>query len=275
MDPLLKDLGLNIDWRFAFTFSGLVMARLIMVTTTIPFLVGKPVPANIKMGLTIVLLIFLYPYLAPADHSLLPKAPLALLLLFLKEAFYGLSIGITASIVFHAFESAGAVIDNQRGAAIARMLIPQLGEQSSIFGGFNFMLGIVIFISLNGHILFFKALFDSYDALPILTMPSRMPDMLAMSDEFIRMTGRVLLISLQLTAPILISIFVADVVLGIVSKAAPAMNVWEMGFAIRGILGVLMYFLALGLIGTEMGKMSMGVGDQVEKIVRFLSLTPG
>lgn len=274
MNETFQYLGLKVDWDFAFVFSSLIITRLAMVTATIPFLTGKPVPAAIRLGFTVVMLIFLYPYLAPADHALLPKAPMFLLLLYLKEAFYGLAIGIASSIVFHAFEAAGSIVDNQRGAAQARLLIPQLGEQSSLFGNLTYQFGIVIFLSLGGHLLFMKAVIESYDLLPVLSLPQARPDFLAMSEEFIRITGTVLLIALQLTAPILICIFVVDVILGIMSKTAPAINVWELGFGVKGVLGVVIFFLALGVMTTEIEKISMGMIHQVERILRFLSLSP-
>jgi flagellar biosynthetic protein FliR len=274
MNQVFQQLGVNVDWNFTFIVATLIMTRIAMVVALIPFLVGRPVPGVIKLGFTAVMLVYLYPYLRPADSSLVPKAPMFLVLLYLKEAFYGISIGIAASIVFHAFEAAGAMIDNQRGAAQARLLGIQQTEQTSVFGNFNYLLGIVIFLTIGGHLFFFKAVIESYDLLPLFSLPKVRPDFLAMTDEFIRMTGTVLLLSLQLTAPILIAIFVADVILGIMSKAAPAINVWELGFAIRGVLGVLVYFLAIGLITTQMGRLSMGMIDQVEKVLRFLSLTP-
>ncbi len=273
MESVFQHLGLQVDWRFAFTFSGLILARIVMVTSVMPFLVGKPVPANIRMGFAVVMLVFLYPNLAPANQALFPKPPLFLMLLFMKEIFYGIAIGTASSIVFHAFEAAGGMIDNQRGAAQARLLIPQLSEQTSVFGSFNYMLGIVIFLSIGGHLFFLKALIGSYDLLPIMSLPERAPDLLAMSDEFIRMTASVLVTALQLSAPILIAILVADIILGIMSKAAPAINVWEMGFAIRGVLGVLIYFLSVGLIATQMGKLSLGMVNQVDKVIRLLSLS--
>lgn len=271
----MNDLPLNnANFNFMMAFGGLILTRLVMVSATIPFLVGKPVQGTIRMGFAVIMTIFLYPYLVPDDHSLLPKAPLMLTLLYLKESFYGLSMGIAASIVFHAFEAAGSIIDNQRGAAQARLLIPQLGAESSLFGNMNYLFGIVIFISLGGHVYFLKALMESYDLLPVLELPKTQPDLLMMTDEFMKMTGSVLILSLQLTAPVIISIFVADVILGIMSKAAPAINVWEMGFAIRGVLGVLIYFLALGVMTTQMEKVSLGMIDQVQRIIRILSLSP-
>lgn len=275
MNEFFKTVGIDVDWNFTMNIGTLILIRFAMVTATIPFLVGKPVPGSIRLGFSMVMTIFLYPYLAPSDHKLLPQAPMLMGLLYLKEAFYGLAIGITSGIVFHAFEAAGGMVDNQRGAAQARLLIPQLGEQSSLFGNLNFVMGTVIFLSIDGHVFFMKALLESYQYLPLLELPKSNLDLLALSEDFIKNTGGVLMTALQLTAPILISIFVVDVVLGIMSKSAPAINVYELGFAIRGILGVAIYFLSLGLVITNMGKLSMGMIDQVEHIIRLLAMKPG
>ncbi|HSA58508.1 MAG TPA: flagellar biosynthetic protein FliR, partial [bacterium] len=235
MNDALRVLGINADWTYVFNVGTLIMLRFVMITAIIPFLVGKPVPGMIRLGFSLVMTVFLFPYLAPADASIIPKAPMALFLLYFKEAFYGIAIGIASGIVFHAFEAAGGVIDNQRGAAQARLLIPQLGEQTTLFGTLNFQFGIVIFLTIGGHLYFFKTLLESYDVLPLFELPKHRIDMLAMTDQFIHDTGSVLVTAIQLTAPILISIFITDVVLGIMSKSAPAINVYELGFAIRGI----------------------------------------
>lgn len=275
MASLFGRLGIDLDWHFTLSFASLIMTRIVMVTTTIPFLVGKPVPPQIRIGLAMALVVFLYPFLAPADHSLMPAGLMPLAVLYLKESFYGIAIGISSSIIFHGFEAAGSMIDNQRGAAQARLLIPQLGEQTSIFGQFYFLMGVTIFLSIGGHLFFFKALIESYDSLPILTLPQAMPDMLAMTDEMMRLTGTVLLLAIQLCAPVLISIFVADVILGIMSRTAPAINVWELGFAIRGLLGVVIPYLGLGILVSQMGSLSMGTADNFQRVLRFLTISPG
>jgi flagellar biosynthetic protein FliR len=271
MNDALRVLGVNVDWTFAFNVGTLILIRFTMLTAVVPFLIGKPVPGMIRLGFSLVMVIFLYPFLAPEEHSLVPTAPMALFLLYFKEAFYGLAIGITSSIVFHAFEGAGGIVDNQRGAAQARLLIPQLGEQGSLFSNLNFQLGIVIFLCLNGHLYFLKAVIESYQVLPLFSLPQQKIDLFAMTDEFIKNTGGVLITSLQLTAPVLISIFVTDVVLGIMSKSAPAINVYELGFAIRGVLGVFIYFISLGLVATQIGKLSFGMIGQVQRIIDYLA----
>lgn len=268
----LSILGVEVDWNFFLTFGALVMTRLAMATSLMPFLVGKPVPGQIRVGFSLVMAVFLYPMLAPKDPTLLTaQGPLWIMLLFLKEAFYGVCLGFMSSVIFYAFEAAGSMVDNQRGAAQARLLIPQLGTQTSIFGNFSFLLGIVLFISLDGHLLFLKALIESYQTLPILALPDFQTDFLMMTREFVKMTGLVLVYALQLTAPILISIFVSDVILGIMSKTAPSINVWELGFVIRGVLGVLIFYLAIEIVSHEMTDLSINMVEWIQKVVRILS----
>ncbi len=271
MNEFFRQMGVQVDWTFVLKVGSLIMIRFAMVTAVLPFLVGKPVPGFIRMGVSIVMTIFLYPFLAPSDPAMVPTALPATILLYLKEAFYGLAIGLAGGMIFHAFEAAGSIVDNQRGAAQARLLIPQLGEQSSIFGNLNYQLGLVLFLVLGGHLLFIKAVVESYDQLPLWTFPATRIDFLAVSEEFISMSGSVLVTALQLTAPILISIFITDVVLGIMTKTAPQINVYELGFAVRGVMGVLIYFLSLGLIATQMGKISFSVLGSVDRIVKFLA----
>ena len=92
-------------------------------------------------------------------------------MLYLKEAFYGLAIGFAVSMLLYGLEAAGAMVDNQRGASIARVLIPQLGGQGSISGSFLFQLAIVIFLTVGGHRLFFNSFFNSFVKLPVLEFP--------------------------------------------------------------------------------------------------------
>ncbi|MBI2981074.1 MAG: flagellar biosynthetic protein FliR [Deltaproteobacteria bacterium] len=271
MERLFQLAGITIDWRFALVVASLIFIRLMMITATIPFLTGKPVPAMVKVGLAASLVVFLYPYVSSSIPQKVEIPPILMMLLYFKEAFYGIAIGFTASIVFHGFQAAGLVIDNQRGAAQARLLIPQFGQESSVFGQFEYLLGIVLFLVIGGHLLFFKVVVESYDLLPILSLPKSQLDLVQLVDEFIHITGAVLVLSVQLCAPVLIAIFIADVILGMISKTAPSINVWELGFVVRGVLGVFIVFLALGLIASQMEKISIGMITFMQKsTVEFL-----
>lgn len=274
MQNALHMAGIHVDWGFTLVFGSLVLTRLTLITATIPFLVGKPVPAQLKLGLSLALLLYLYPLLKPDDPSVLPTERLPLLVLFLKESFYGIVIGFVAGIVFYGFEAAGKVVDNQRGAAQARLLIPQLGEQSSIFGGFYFQLALVLFLVIGGHRLFFAAVIESYQILPILELPRGQVDLLALMSEVIRTTGSLLVLAVQIAAPVFIAIFMADIILGITNRIAPAINVWELGFAVRGVVGVVVVYLSLGVVISQFTVHSTDMINEIRKLILALRPLP-
>lgn len=267
MDSVFQRLGLELDWRAVLMVSTLILMRVMMVISTIPFLVGKPVPNQVRMGLGLIFLLFLYPAVAPASINALPKDIMTLMLLYMKEGFFGLAIGMASGMIFYAFDAAGRLIDNQRGAAQARVFVPQIG-QVSLFGALEFQLGVVLFLTMGGHLAFLKAFIESFEFLPIFAFPAARTDFLALGEIFIRMSGNILLVAMQLTAPIIIAIFLVDVILGMVNRLAPPINVWEMSFSIRGYIGVLVTFLALGMItnqmGHEMGRMMLDLKEVMQ-----------
>ncbi|MBI5300306.1 MAG: type III secretion system export apparatus subunit SctT [Deltaproteobacteria bacterium] len=251
METYLKTLGLNINFPFALIMAGLIWARVLSAVMTIPFLFGKPVPRNVRVGASVMLAVFLYPLLVTKEIAPTDIQDLKLFSLFLKEILFGLSIGFAASIVFYGFEGAGQMIDNQRGVSLARILIPELGEQSSITGAFLFQLTIVTFLVLGGHRLFFRAFAESYQVLPLLQFPESVEGLLPLLDLFMKMTGKIFFIAIQISAPVIIAILITDIILGVANRFAPQINVWELGFNIRGYVGILLLFLSLAFIARQ------------------------
>lgn len=217
----------------------------------IPFLFGKPVPRYVVTGASMVLAIFVYPHIVPKTPPVLSDNLLALVVLYLKEVFYGFTIGAAVSIIFHAFSAVGQMIDNQRGVSIARLLIPQLNEQASLSGIFLFQLGIVLYLSLGGHLFFFDSFFRSFVSLPVLEFPVTGPGFYPMMDLFMKITGEVIYISIQMSAPVIIAIFLSDIILGIANRVAPQINVWELGFNVKGFIGILLLFISLTMVGNQ------------------------
>ena len=252
MPAVLEKLGVHIDFQFAFIFASLVWVRLLAIVAVVQFLFGKPVPMMVRVGSSVILMAFLYPHLVPASPPEIIQHMGALFALYLKEAFIGLTIGLSVAIVFYGFEAAGNMIDNQRGMSIARVLIPELGTMDLISGQFLYLLAVVIYLSLGGHLLFFEAVFGSYQVLPVFELPSIQPGFLPFLDFFARITGHVLIMSLQIAAPVIIAILIADIILGVANRVAPQINVWELGFNVKGYLGILMLFLTFAVMGRVM-----------------------
>jgi type III secretory pathway component EscT len=264
-------MGIEISTGPMLITAMLILTRVFVIVNIIPFLFGNPVPGMVKLGSTFLLVLILYPHVAPTVPEGIFNDYLFVVALMLKEAFYGLAIGLAGSLIFYGFDAAGQVIDNQRGASMAQIFSPQTGRQVTIFGSFSFQLAVVIFLSLGGHRIFLQSMAVSYAWLPIYEMPVAGVGLFALMDHFIKISGMVLLIAAQLAAPILISIFVVDLILGVMNRISPAINVLTLGFAIRGVMGVGIFFLAFTSIAYQMRLISMESMANVTHTIRFLA----
>ncbi|MBI2346364.1 MAG: flagellar biosynthetic protein FliR [Deltaproteobacteria bacterium] len=248
MPAALEQLGVRIDFQFVFIFATLIWTRTLTMVAVVPFLFGKPVPMPVRVGASAVLALFAYPHLVPAASPEILQGLGALIGLYLKEAFIGLTIGFTVAMIFYGFEAAGGIIDDQRGMSIARVLIPELGSMGSLGGQFLFGLAVVTYLTIGGHLFFFKAFFESFALMPVLAFPDVGPGLMPLIDFFLRITGHVFVIAFQIATPVIIAVLVADIILGVANRVAPQINVWELGFTLKGYIGVLMLALTLTVI---------------------------
>lgn len=265
-------LGINVNFTFVLIFASLIWVRMLSIVSVVPFLFGKPVPRTVRVGASMVLTAFAYKYLISNVPPTITEDMVVLGLLYLKEAFFGLIIGFAAAIVFYGFEAAGQMIDSQRGMSIARVLIPELGAQSSISGMLLFQLAVVTYLTIGGHHLFLNAVYGSYDILPLFSFPNVGAGLMPLMDFFMVLTAQVLVLSMQIAAPIIITILLADIILGVANRIAPQINVWELGFNVKGYLGVLALFWAIILIIGQMENYTLqSSGKDINKVIELLT----
>lgn len=257
---------------FFISCAFLIFLRTLMMLLVVPFIGSRSVPGRIKVGTAMVITLFLYPVLRPTfDLAQFPGLGPAFVGLILKEALIGFAVGLLSSLVFYGIQAAGLMVDNQRGVANAQILIPQLGTQSSIFGLFQFQAAIAIFLAIGGHREFLKAYFEGFLEIPILTTPRFEEGLYPFYELFIRLSADVLMLAVRLSAPVMIAIFLADVVLGIANKVAPAMNVFELGFGVKGVIGVVVVFISIVVLYSEFADVTLMMVDNVRELFRFLS----
>jgi len=263
-------LGINANFSFALIFASLIYVRILTIVMMVPFLFGKPVPRTVRVGAAMVLTAFAYKYLVPANPPPVTEDMIVLAMLYLKEAFVGLLIGFGASLIFYGFEAAGQMIDSQRGMSIARVLIPELGSQSSIMGTFLFQLAIVVYLTIGGHQLFFNAVYGSFQVLPLFEFPKLGGGLMPLMELFMLLSAEILVICVQIAAPVIIAILIADIILGVANRIAPQINVWELGFNVKGYLGILAIFWSITLIVNQMERYTLQAGVNVDRIIELL-----
>lgn len=265
----LGNYGLHIDLFRHLLIGGLIFARIFILCMFIPYLGTRTVPGRVRVAVSMVLtLFFYYPVDAMASQTL-PTSAGVIFSLFFKEALFGILLGFAGGLVFFGIQAAGNMVDNQRQLANAQIFNPGIGSQASLFGIFYYQLSIVIFLILGGHRIFIQAIGRSFEAVPVLQFPDIAPGLDPVLHFTLRLAADTLVIALQLGAPVLVAIFLADIILGLTNRVAPMVNVFEMGFNIKGFLGVLMVYLALPLIIYQLKDWFIKYLDTLQKMVEF------
>lgn len=255
---LLKALGIEQTPLRFFQISMLIMGRIVPAIQFTPFFGGGTIPGRVKIALSFALSFLLYPAVVTAiPPELIPEKMLPYFLLLLKETMIGFTIGYVTSLVFYGIQSAGQMVDNMRGATIAQLLSLEFNTQVSLLAKMKLQVAIVLFFLLNGHLLYIRALFQSFELLPVNEYPRVGPmvvgdQMTPIIEDLVRISGDVMIVSLQLAAPVLVCLFITDVVFGIFNRVAPQINVFFLSLPVKMMVAVGMLFLLWGAIVAQM-----------------------
>lgn len=206
----------------------LVLTRITAFFVTVPFFSYRAIPATHRVLLAAICAWML------AYSIDLPSIEVDgfYILLVLKEATIGLFIGLLAYIVMSAIQIAGGFIDFQMGFAVANIIDPQTGAQSPLLGQFFNSIALLLLLALNGHHLLLDGMFYSYQFLPIDG-----PWPAFQSDEVVQFVIQTFVacfaIAFQMSIPIVATLFLVDLALGITARTVPQLNIFVVGFPIK------------------------------------------
>ncbi|MCP1144059.1 flagellar biosynthetic protein FliR [Lysinibacillus endophyticus] len=228
----------------------LILVRVSAFFVSIPLFSYRTIPPQLKIALAFILSWIMYYSLdvdaIPIDGNYI--------LLVLKELIIGLMIGIAANIVFSAVQIAGGFIDFEMGFAMANIIDPQTGAQTPLMGQFfNFLL-LFVLLATNGHHLILDGIFYSYEFLPMNQFFPMFGD--ADTVEFIiKLFGTVFAIAFQMSAPIVATLFLVTLALGITAKTVPQLNIFVIGFPVKIAIGFLVLIISMGVMIEVMEKL--------------------
>jgi flagellar biosynthetic protein FliR len=227
---------------------GLGAARTVPVAWMVPAFGGAALAAPVRVGLGLGLAVLCLPRLAGQVPQV---GPALWMLLLLRELAVGLTLGFVASLVFRAAETAGRLTDLLRGADLAETLSPLSGARSSPLGQLTLLLAVVIFLELGGLGHLAVALGRSYDAVPVAASatPAQLGRVAAL---VVGASAQMLEAALGLAAPALVALLLADLVLGVVGRAAPQLPLYFVGMPGKALLGVGIALLAVASLDTAL-----------------------
>lgn len=213
--------------------------RILALVSSAPVLGNTSVPVRVKVGLSFVLTLVLAPILGSMP-AVEPGSAIGLLILA-QQVVIGVAIGFTMRIIFTAVEMAGNIAGMQMGLGFATFFDPQNAAQVPVVGQFLGLLATVLFLALNGHLYMIEVLAQSFQALPVVPPPFSAAGWRALAGW----GGEIFLAGLLLSMPIMAALLITNLALGIMTRAAPQLNVFSVGFPITLAAGFVVLAIAL------------------------------
>lgn len=232
----IKNLNYESLWRVVL----LTFMRVGVITSLAPFLGAKIIPALGRVGMALSLtLIFLPTVLFYTQMTYI--SDVAFVGYAVKECAIGFVLGFIASAPFYVVQSSGILIDYLRGSSMMMAQDPTMQSQSSPIGiMFNNYL-IVLFYALDGPLLFFDAITTSFQLFPVDQMVN--PAFFDLKNPFwktaLLLTSDIFNLSIQLAAPAILGILMAEMFLGIANRLAPQVQISFLGMSLKSLLGLL------------------------------------
>lgn len=240
--------------------SAAVLARILGFMIVAPFFGSMNIPMTARVGFAVILTAVTVPYvegtvLAALEKELAGGGAFDLLLLLGNQVLVGLMLGFCGSLIFYAIESAGRVIDTQRGSNMTDIIAPMTGERTSPTGQFLMMTALMVLLVSGLHMEMIGGLLNSFKVFPPtlglewlgdpLQASAEHPELEGVIKAFAELSGSSLLLTLQIAAPAMITLMLTDVLLGIINRGAPQVNVFALSQVVKGPIGIAALMIAL------------------------------
>jgi type III secretion protein T len=212
---------------------GIVQARMVPLLLMLPFMSRNLVPRTVTFGIAAGLGLVVVPIL---PDSLVVNVDAGLLFVIAKEAMVGVIVGFVCAIPFWVMEAVGFIVDNQRGASMAATINPLTGHDTSPVGMLLNMAFITFFFAVGGLAVLLDVIYHGYRLWPPDTFWPVFD--LNSGTVIFEQINRLVLLSLLLSSPALVIMFMAELGLALVSRFAPQLQVFFLAMPIKSALGI-------------------------------------
>lgn len=220
---------------------GLVFARLGALFTIAPLLGDSNIPARIRLSFALALSFVVGPVIA----NKLPPIPSETFIFYRiigVEILIGISIALTARILFSALSTAGSIVSMQTGLSMAMMFDPTQSTQGSSFSAFLAMVGTALLFEINAHHWFILGAVNSYN----IFAANGHFDTGQMTKWLWQSCSLAFSVAVQITAPLIVFGIIYNVALGIINRVAPQIQVFFIGQPVQLMLGMVLFMLSIG-----------------------------
>ena len=215
------------------------LPRILTVFMVLPVLGPMLIPQLVRNSIAISFMPILYPLVSSQVPDTLPFT--TIIAIVIKESLLGFAIGYVAAMMFWIFQGVGILIDNQRGSGMSMETEAMASTESSPMGTLFFQFIMVLFFTAGGMPLFMSGLLGSYRIWPVFGV---MPSLNAGTvDYVIQLTNDMIGAIVLLSMPMLIAMFIVTLMMGLINRFAPKLNVFALSMPIKSAIAIFILIL--------------------------------
>lgn len=240
----------------------LVLVRASAWLVTAPPFAGRTVPARVRIGLATAVALAVWPRAGAAG---VPVETVPLIGAVVAQVLVGLALGFVAQVLMSAVQAAGGFIDVFGGFTVSAAYDPLSMSQSAVLGRAYGLLATVLLFAVNGHLVLMHGFLRSFDAVPLGGV-----ELGTLSTVLTRDVGVLFVAALEIAAPLLAALFLADVALGLLTRAAPQLNAIMLAFPLKILLTLALLGFSLPLLPGSVHGLLDRVDQSTSAVVRSL-----
>src|ERR1700730_17712407 len=241
----------------------LVMARVFSMLALMPIFSQTQIPQLARFGIAMLIsfvLVRTVPAMAPLGMGQTGVAIAA-------QVFVGLVFGCVAFLLFTGSQFAGEIIDIQIGFAVVTIVNPLPSQSVTVIGEFQLALATLLYLAVDAHHALLAGVAGSFNLVPLPYAGA--PEIVA--GDVVRFFSQCLFIVFEIAAPVAIALFLVNVMLGLMARVAPQMNVFVVGFPIQITVGLIMLIVSLPLMGAVFPALVDTQARQLDTVLRAMS----
>lgn len=225
----------------------LIFTRLAMMMIFMPVFSSQGVPMQMR-AITLSLLATVFTVSGLYDASHIPSSQVGIVAAVIFEMINGMTIGFAVIVVMNAIYTAGHMMDMNMGFSMVSVISATDDDSLPITANFFYIFLLIVFLLLNAHHMLIDALALSFDKVPLGSLGFNLIHIKSYT-ELVSLTFEV---GFRLCMPVLLTVLVSDIVLGLLSKAMPGMNVFVVGMPFKILVGLFTLILVFPAIRTAL-----------------------
>jgi flagellar biosynthetic protein FliR len=231
----------------------------------LPIFNSRAIPVLFKIGFAMAVAFVLHPLLSGQARPLFATVP-ELALAAACELMIGILIGLAVQTLFAGFQMAGQMAGYQMGMAIANVMDPATSAQVPLLATFYNLVAILIFLCINAHIFFLRAMVESFQLIPLFGFGFDQ----AVMEHIIALGGNMFVIALKIGAPVIVALLITSAALGLVARTIPQMNIFIVAMPLKIAIGLIFLGMSLPYMGDFLTRAFDGMGRSVLILIRAM-----